>query len=237
MTQSASRSDPLQRLEALVPLCDSIRKGTEYAAALAQARGEVLKAAAVPDRLESIEPVLRLLKGTQHIRAGDLLADIEKLEHAGYTLEQSASAEALKDARFSVREIQEALLRIEALIRRAWGAEVQSEFGPLQRLATVLAGIPDTRMVGIELQDWAQDAQRVSEHETPTAESVNQFKRAQAELTDRIKVLGTLGIDTAVRAFLLEVASEKATLAGLTPEVLEWLRAKNAHARFRIQLT
>jgi hypothetical protein len=237
MTQPTSPSDQLQRLEELVPLCDSIRKGTEYGGALAQASGEVLKAAAAPNRLESLKPVLRLLKGTQHVPTSELIADLMKLEVAGRNLEQCASTEALKDARFSVKDIQDALLRVEGQVFRAWVARVQAEFGPLQRLASVLAGIPETKTVGVALQKWAQGALSVSGHGTPTAESVKQFEQAQAEVTDRLEALGSLGIDTAVRVFLLEVAAEKATLASLGPGVLEWLRAKNAQSRFRIQLT
>jgi hypothetical protein len=237
MTQPPSPGDQLQRLEELVPLCNSIRKGTEYAAALAQATGEVRKAAAAPNRLESLEPALRLLKGTQQISADELIPDLEKLEVAGHNLEQCASSEALKDARFAVTDIQEALRRIETLVFRAWADRVHAEFGPFQRLAAVLAGIPDTKAAGTELHKWATSALSVSGHGAPTSESVKQFEQAQAELSDRLEELGTLGIDTAVREFLLKVAGEKATLANLSPGVLEWLRAKNAHARFRVELT
>jgi hypothetical protein len=230
----ASGSEQLQRLEQLVPLCESIRKGTEYAAALAHASGEVLNAAALPVRLESLEPALRLLRGTQQMSPSEFMPDLEKLEVAGHHLEQCASAETLKDARFWVKDVREALERVEALAAKAWAARVQAEFGPLQRLGTVLAEIPDTKTAGAALQRWATHALGVSK--APTAESVEQFKAAQAELVDRIEALGKLGIDTAVRAFLLEVAGEKATLASLTPGILEWLRAKNAHARFRIEL-
>ncbi len=236
MSDPASASEQLQRLEQLVPLCDSIRKGTEYATALAQASGEVLKAATLPVRLESLEPALQLLKGTQQLSPSELTPDLEKLEVAGHHLEQCANTETLKDARFWVKDVREALERIEALVAKAWAARVQAEFGPLQRLGTVLAEIPDTKSAGAALQKWATHAVGVSGHRSPTVESVKQFKDAQAELVDRLEALGKLGIDTAVRAFLLEVASDKATLASLTPGVLEWLRAKNAHARFRIEL-
>jgi hypothetical protein len=236
MSRPAQMNSPLQRLEELVPLCSSIRRGTEYGAALTQATGEVLKAATVPDRLESLEPVLRVLKGTQQLCSGEVLPDLEKLGSAGHQLEQCASTEALKDARFSVRDAQEALQRIESLISRAWSAHVQAEFSPLQRLGAVLAGIPDTKSAGAALQKWATDAQSLSGRGAPTLQSVKNFIQAQAEVVDRLEVLRTLGIDTAVRVFLLEVAAENATLANLTPAVLEWLRAKNAHSRFRVEL-
>src|SRR5947208_2919086 len=112
MSHTASPSEQLQRLEQLVPLCNSISKGAEYGTALAQATREVLKAAALPGRLESLEPVLRLLGGTQHLHAGELIPDLEKLEVAGHNLEKCASTEALKDARFSVKDVQEAIERI-----------------------------------------------------------------------------------------------------------------------------
>lgn len=237
MTELASPSDQLGRLEALVPLCSSIRKGREYGTALAQATSEVFKASDVLARLENLEPALHLLKGTPQMPTAELILDLEKLQVAGHHLEHSASTEALRDVRFLVRDIQQALQSIETWVSKAWTARVQAEFGPLERLARVLAGIPDTKAVGVALQQWALGALGASQDAVPTSDSIRQFERAQAELIDQLKTLGTLGIDIAVRAFLLEVAAEKATLASLTPAVLEWLRAKNAHARFRIRLT
>jgi hypothetical protein len=236
MSSVASANERLQRLEQLVPLCAQIRQGTEYGAALAQAAGEVRKVAALPDRLESLEPALRVLQGTQHLPVDDLLPDLKKLEAAGRSLEKSVNAEALKDARFSVKDIQEALQRVEALVSKAWVARVQAEFSPLERLGTVLAGIPDTKQAGIALQRWATRALGVSGSGAPTADSVKHFGAVQAELPGRLEALGKLGIDAAVRAFLLEVAGERATLASMTPEVLEWLQAKKAQSRFRIKL-
>jgi hypothetical protein len=236
MSHVASASERLQRLEQLVPLCEAIRKGAEYGAALAQATGEVRNAAALPGRLENLEPALRALQGTQYLPAGDLIPDLEKLEVAGRNLEQCASTEALKDARFSVKDVNESLQRVEALVSKAWTARVQAEFGPLERLGTVLAGIPDTKTAGIALQNWATQALTSSRSTGPTAESLKQFVEAQTELAGRLDALGKLGIDAAVRAFLLEVASERATLANMTPEVLAWLQIKKAQSRFRIEL-
>jgi len=237
MSNPVSAREQLERLEQLVPLCASIRKGTEYASALAQASGEVLKAAVLPERLESLEPALSLLGGTEQLSAAEIKPDLDKLEIAGHHLEQCVSTEALKDARFWVKDIREALERVEVVAIKAWAARVHAEFGPLQRLGTVLAEIPDTETAGAALRKWATGALSVSGQSAPTVESVNGFKQAQSEVADRFEALGKLGIDTAVRSFLLEVAGKKATLANLTPGVLEWLRAKDAHARFHIELT
>jgi hypothetical protein len=236
MSHVGTDGDRLLRLEQLVPLCEPIRKGAEYGTALAEATGEVRKAEALPGRLESLEPALLTLARTQHLPASELIPDLEKLEGAGYTLEQCVNADALKEARFAVKDVQEAFLRIEALVSKAWVARVQAEFGPLQRLGAVLAGIPDTKTAGIELQKWATQALGVAGSGPPTAESVNQLAMAQAEQATRLEALGKLGIDAAVTSFLLEVANKRATLASLTPQVLEWLRAKNAQSRFHINL-
>jgi hypothetical protein len=231
----AAEGDGLLRLEQLVPLCESIRRGTEYGTALAQATGEVQKAAALPGRLESLEPVVRMLQGTPHLPARDLLADLEKLAAAGHSLERCVNSDSLKDAHFSVKDAHDALQRLEALVSRAWVTRVQSEFDPLQRLGKVLAGIPDAKTAGQELQHWATRALGAGSG-APTAEAVKQFQQAQAELAGRLETLGTLGIDAAVRMFLLEVAAGQATLASLTPQVLEWFHAKNAQSRFRVVL-
>jgi hypothetical protein len=236
MSSVAPANERLERLEQLVPLCAQIRQGTEYGAALAQAAGEVGKAAALPDRLEKIDPALRALQGTQHLPSGDVRQDLDKLEVAGRTLEKSVNTEALRDARFSVKDIQEALQRVEAAVSKAWVARVQAEFSPLERLGTVLAGIPDTKQAGVALQRWAKRALGVAESGAPTLESIKKFTEVQAEISGHLEALGKLGIDAGVRAFLLEVAGERATLATMTSEVLEWLQAKKAQSRFRIEL-
>jgi hypothetical protein len=236
MNHVIADDDRLQRLEQLVPLCESIRKGSEYRAALAQAATEVRRAASVAERLESLEPALRLLKGTPYLSAADLAADLEKLIGAGHSLERCVNTDALMDARFSVKDICEAVQRLEAHISKAWSARVHAEFVPLQRLGVVLSEIPDTMSTGLDLKTWAARAIATAGG-APTADSVMQFEQAQTERATRLEALGKLGIDAAVSSFLLEVANKQATLARLTPKVLEWLRAKNAHARFRIELT
>jgi hypothetical protein len=236
MSEAAGIADRLQRLEQLVPQCESIRKGAEYGAALAQATSEVRRAAPLPGRLESLEPALRVLKGTKYLPAGDLVPEFEKLETVGRNLEQCVNTDALKDARFWVKDIQEALQRVEVRLCRAWVARVQSKFGPLQRLGTVLAEIPDTKATGQDIQKWATHVLCLANCGVPTADTVRQFNEAQAEIPARLEALGHLGVDATVRSFLLEVANKRATLASVPPSVLEWLRAKNAQARFRIGL-
>src|SRR5262245_14843050 len=97
-------TDRLERLEQLVPLCESIRKGGEYRAALAQAVSEVRTAATLPGRIENVEPALQLLQGGQTLSVKDLTVELEKLQAAGHALAQSVNTDALKDARFSVKD-------------------------------------------------------------------------------------------------------------------------------------
>jgi hypothetical protein len=177
-----------------------------------------------------------LLHGTQYLPVEELVNDLEKIVAAGHALEQCVNTDALKDARFSIKEIQEAVERVETQTVKAWHARVHAEFGPFHRLGTVLSEIPDTRTTGLELQKWATRALGMADSATPTAKSVQQFAEARAEQMDRLEALGKLGIDVSVRSFLLEVANKRATLERMTPDVLEWLRVKKAHSRFRIEL-
>jgi hypothetical protein len=237
MNGAVANGNRLQRLEQLVPFCDSIRKGGEYRAALAQAANEVKKAATVPARLQNLEHALRLLRGTPHLSASDVHVELDTLFIAGRSLEQSVDTEALKDTRFSVKEISEAVQRLEAHVGKAWRDHVRAEFASLQRLGGVLAGIPDTKTTGLGLQTWATRIIATADGTAPSADSVRQVEDAVTERVKRLDNLQKLGIDAAVNAFLLEVANKQATLGSVTPPVLEWLRSKNAHTRFRIELT
>jgi hypothetical protein len=235
VNDGVANSDRLERLEQLVPLCDSIRKGGEYRGALAQAANEVKKAAIVPARLESLEHALRLLHTTHHLSATDVGVELDKLFTAGRSLEQSVDTDALKDTRFSVKEISEAVQRLEAHVGKAWRDYVRAEFSSLQRLGGVLAGIPDTKATGLELQTWTTRVMAAADGSAPSANSVKHVEDATAERAKRVEALRKMGIDAAVNSFLLEVANKQATLGSVTPQVLEWLRARNAHSRFRIE--
>jgi len=236
MNESTSMVNRLQRLEQLVPQCEAIRKGAEYGNALTQATNEVKGAAVLPDRLERLEPALRILQGTQYLPAADLVPDIETLERVGGTLSRSVNTDALQDVRFWVKDIQEALQRLENQISRAWVTRVKSEFIPLQRLGSVLAAIPDTEATGQDIQKWATRTLDLANGGVPTVNTIREFNEAQAELPSRLKALGQLGVDVEVSSFLLEVANKRATLANVPPSVLDWLRAKHAQGRFRIEL-
>jgi hypothetical protein len=236
VSQPLTEQDRLLHLERLVPLCETIRKGTEYGTALAQAISEVKNAESLPNRLKSLEPTVKMLVGTSHLPAAELEAELAGIAKAGRTLEKSVDTESLKDARFSVKEVQQSLQRAEGMIAKAWFALLSTDFSPLQRLGEVLAEIVDTRAAGKELQACAARVLALGSSGTPTAESLKQFSAAKAELAQHLASLGKLGIDATVRNFLVDVAGKGVTLADVTPEVLTWLHAKGAGSRFRIKL-
>jgi hypothetical protein len=236
MSSPETDAEKLFRLERLVPLCDSIRRGTEYTSALEQATAEVKKAATLPDRLEILEPAIAVLGGTSYLPKDDVSRELETVARAGRALQKCVDAETLKDARFDVKEAEQSVQRVETLITKAWFAAVQAEFSPLQRLGAILAGIPDTKAAGGDLQTWAAQVLMLSDSAPPSAESIQQLNMARAALAQRFDSLGQLGIDANVRNFLVAVAGKGATVANLTPEVLEWLNAKKAQSRFRIEL-
>jgi hypothetical protein len=186
--------------------------------------------------LEILEPAIEVLGGTQYLPKDDVSKELEAVTRAGRALEKCVDAETLKDARFDVKEAEQSVQRVETLIAKAWSAAVQAEFSPLQRLGAVLAGIPDTKAAGVDLQTWAAQVLLLSDNVPPSAESIQRLNMARAALTQRFDSLGQLGIDANVRSFLVAVAGKGATVANLTPEVLEWLNAKKAQSRFRIEL-
>jgi hypothetical protein len=228
--------DPLARLEQLVPLCGWIRQGEEYKAALAQATSEVQKAGVLPERIENVGPVLHALHGSPQFPAKEVALDLDKLETAGHTLQQCVNAKALRDARFAVADAQNALVRVEGTVTKAWSAHVQKAFGNLQRLGGGLADIPDTKAAGTGLQQWATQALKAAQSVIPDQDSIRAFNEAKAQVPGRLAELSGLGIDEAVSTFLLEAAQGKATLAAMTPEILAWLQSKQAQSRFSIQL-
>lgn len=228
--------DPIARLEQLVPLCGLIRQGEEYKSALAQATSEIEKVGDLPGRIENLGPAFHALQGTLQLPAKEVVPDLEKLEAAGNKLQQCVNSEALRDARFTVQEAQNALQRIEATVTQAWKIHVHKAFSNLGRLGEVLAGIPDTKAPGIELRQWAAQALKTTEIRIPSENVIQAFNEACAQIPKRLAELGGLGIDESVSAFLLEAAQGTATLAAMTPEILAWLQSKQAQNRFSIQL-
>ncbi len=236
MNDAMTPAGKLQRLEQLVPMCGAIRKGTEYSAALNQAKNEVIGAEILPNRLESLEHALYVLKDTNYLAPADLVVDLEALENSGQSLEQSVDTDALQDAHYWVKDIQKALQRVEVQISRAWTALVQSEFGPIKSLGDVLSQIPDTKSTGEGIQKWANRVLSLANGDVTTENTSRQLNEARTELPVRLKALGNLGVDTNVQSFLIEVANNRATLANVQPSVLDWLHEKNAQSRFRVEL-
>ncbi len=236
MSQTGLHGTGLQRLEQLVPQCKAIREGAEYGAALSQATNEVAKAATIPARLENLEPAIRALRGTSHMTSRDTVLELDKLEAAGHALERCVNTDALAEARFSVKDINDALHRLELQVSRAWTARVQAEFAPLQRLGKVLAGIPDTKPTGLDILKWSGDSLAGVDDSVPTATAVASFEETRKKIPVRLKSLGKLGVDATVRSFLQAVANGQATLEDVAPQVLEWLRSRSALSRFRVEL-
>ena len=83
MSQLPTEQEKLFHLERLVPLCETIRKGTEYGTALAQATSEVKNAESLPERLKSLEPTVKMLIGTSHLPAAELEAELGAVTKAG----------------------------------------------------------------------------------------------------------------------------------------------------------
>jgi hypothetical protein len=236
MSQISTEQERLFDLERLVPLCEAIRKGSEYETALGQATSEVNSAQSVPDRLKALESAVSMLVGTSYLPTAELEVELTTLTKTGKVLETSVDAQALKDARFSVKEVRQSVERAEGIVAKAWAAQIRADFTPLKRLGEVLAEITDTKASGIELRTWAGQILDLCGNGPPPPESLAKFDVAKAELPRRLDRLGKLGIDANVRDFLLEVAGKGATLKNLTPQVLAWLHDKHAGSRFKIEL-
>lgn len=236
MSHIPTEQEKLSDLERLVPLCEAIRKGSEYEAALSQATSEVKNAQDIPDRLKALEPAVSMLVGTPYLPSAELEVELVILTKTGTVLETSVDVQALKDARFSVKEVRQSVERAEGIVTKAWAARIKADFIPLKRLGDVLADIADTKASGMELRTWAEQVLDLCGNDPPSPESLDKFSVAEAELPERLDRLGKLGIDASVREFLLEVAGKGATLKNLTPQVLAWLHDKHAGSRFQIEL-
>ena len=164
---------------------------------------------------------------------------LKKMEAAGRNLEQSVNTErSLKDARFWVKDIQEALATRRGSCLQGMGCQSS---GGVQSTGTSWNGPGGNsrHQAGRNQTPEMGNSGPRGVGESPCLRSdsaLKHFSELQAEIPGRLEALGKLGIDAAVRAFLLEVAGERATLGSMTPEVLESLQAKKAQSRFRVEL-
>src|SRR5262245_5951373 len=103
MTENQTEADNLLHLERLVPLCDSIRKGNEYAVALSEAASAVQLAESLPSRLDRVAPVVELLSQTEFLPRDEVARELAALAKIGHSLTKSVDAAKLREARFEIK--------------------------------------------------------------------------------------------------------------------------------------
>lgn len=157
----------------------------------------------------------------------------ERLQAVGDVAELTRD-EAWRRLLSSVKGLAEAL---ENAAKDAWQEAVE-ECGGLETPATVRALMPPTAENEIAARRYETSFEQyelVAKQRLPTTPSDLSTLRAHSQACRRAYESITFDVPADVRVFLNAVQSENATLAHVTPQVLEWLKEKQQRERFRVR--
>jgi cell division septum initiation protein DivIVA len=161
-------------------------------------------------------------------------ADIRKGLQAASDVEGVTRDASWRKLLSSVSGLAEAL---ETAAGEAWKRAVE-ECGGLESPSTVRALMPPTpenESAARRYEDSFRLYQEVARLRLPTGPSDLSSLRAHADACRRAYGSITFDVPEDVRAFLKAVQEDSATVAHLTPTVVEWLKEKQQLARYRVR--
>ena len=126
---------------------------------------------------------------------------------------------------------------LETAVGEAWKRAVE-DCGGLESPSTVRALMPPTpenESAARRYEDSFRMYQEVARLRLPSGSSDLSRLRAHTEACRRAYGSITFDVPEDVRAFLKAVQEESATVAHLTPTVVEWLKEKQQLARYRVR--
>jgi hypothetical protein len=197
----------------------------------------------VKAKLERLETSAEILSPTER-QAPELVsmrnsvrrqaADIRKRLQAASDvagLEQDASWRKLLSSVTGLAE------QLEKAALETWKKAVE-ECGSLEMPSTVRALMPPTpenESAARRYDDSFRQFQEVAKRRIPTSLSDLSSLRAHADACRRAYGSITFDVPEDVRVFLKAVQDDSATVAHLTPIVVEWLKEKQQLARYRVR--
>lgn len=230
-------NDALVLLEQLIPKLPLARQAKDFGTTVDDAGTEALTLASGVNRLEQWQLSADLFRGFwtgEECEAS--LQTLQQLQEQGRLMALAQDREQLARIPAIVAELKP---RIANLLRdggRVWQRRIGRDIGSLGSLASLLTEFPDTRAVGLRIDEMVTLANSLKIEFPPSANQRTIHARVLEQVAQLKRDLAEIGASESVQRFLLALADETATLDMLDDAIRNWLRERRAENRLRLSL-
>ena len=187
-----------------------------------------------PAEIERLDALLDIVALTGFAGTTDLTELRDEAAFAANALMTAQKAEELRDAKDAFDELRKALARVGRQVVVYWQGVVAREFKPLVGFGILLERVDNLSDLGKRMQACGRDAMasaqvaRFSELRPIVSRLMLEVERLQTERA------ASVGAIPGVGDFLSAVGDQRATLALVSPAVLEWLRQNGGLENFKV---
>lgn len=179
-------------------------------------------------------------------QAADLISDVawesvrdqvNRLATAGQALKEAKTPDDLYSwRRASWDSVKDATASLERALKSAWRTRCEQPFGDHERLGMALSYLPDTKGLGAKMMQTAQEGKQIGNCFPPSPEQRAKLTKFIDRAAQERQQLKERGASETISGLLLAAADNRATLADLTPDAMEWLRRNNVLTLFELKL-
>jgi nucleotide-binding universal stress UspA family protein len=229
-------SDPLLELETLAPLIPAAIQAQRLEQALGRAVEKVAEVPRQAARFQAlVEAAVRLGVANDTNARRPLQEAVEEAENIGDLLEGARTPEDLQYVSDDFPKLVGALRSLDIVVRQYWRLTVSNEFQSLLSVGDLLTRIPGTQALGTRLRSISQEAQLLAERNPPAEQLAPEIQRLRNTRAQLDVELHQLSSNPDVDAFITAVARDTATLAHVTPPVMDWLQRNDALEAFAVR--
>jgi hypothetical protein len=225
----------LDRLEKMLPLIGPAVKRSRFGAGLAKL-SDISEFA--EETLSNFEACLHVATITRFANRPErveliesVVVEAEELSRVLLTAQDERDVDKAKALQTDLRKSYEHLFRSLRGHVEVW---VNENFLSLKAYAELLTRIPQTTDLGRAMERCCQDAAQIksARNALNMLQSVDDVCRQREALNVQREALNKI---SGVGGFLSALAEQRATLADISPEVMEWLVETNALSAFSVQ--
>ncbi|MCA3757234.1 MAG: hypothetical protein IM669_06875 [Phenylobacterium sp.] len=229
-------TDVLVELESLVPQMASGLEARRLHTSLGRASEKLVEVPRQARRFEALVDAALALGVASDVTASRSLREAaEEADEIGDLLEGAKSAEDLQYATQELPKLNQALTRLEGVVRQLWRQVVQTEFQSLVAVGDLLTRIERTRDLGERLAEVGRQAVGLAERNGPAEQLGPEIANLRQRRAALDLELHQLTDNPEVDEFLGAVTRDSATLRHVTPAVSEWLERSNALDAFAVR--
>ncbi len=229
--------DSLVRLEELLEKIPEAKNQRNLGAALEKATLAARECDSHIARLEELADYPALIRDNlSEDEAASLDQALSEIREIGATVSSAESSDALGEAVSAFKKFPTDIRLVEGPVGSAWMRRVDETFEVSGSLGKVLSQIPEAERLGKKFMDLQANVEELRSSRGSANRLEQRFRANKRRLEDLHKELSNIGAGQEVVTFLLQIATDDATLESCGDEVRRWLAERDALALFRVVL-